>query len=52
MPVDPLARHDAQLETAVSMMLKAIAEQHSHIPKLPLRAYPPAGILRPQPHGS
>ncbi len=50
-PKDLLADHDAQLETAVSLMLKAIAEHPAGLPAPPplIPAYPPSGIVPPQP---
>jgi hypothetical protein len=46
-----LAGHDAQLEAAVDLMLKAIAGKPTGLPlpPPPLPAYPPSGIVRPQP---
>ncbi len=51
MPADLLAGHDVQLETAVAMMLKAIADKPPGLPPPPplLPAYPPSGIVPPQP---
>jgi tricorn protease len=51
MPADLLAGHDAQLEAAVDMMLKAIAGKPAGLPQPPpwLPAYPPSGIVPPQP---
>jgi tricorn protease len=51
MPADLLAGHDAQLETAVDLMLKAIAGKPSGLPAPPplIPAYPPSGIVPPQP---
>ena len=51
MPADLLAGHDRQLETAVDLMLKAIAGKPAGLPPPPplLPAYPPNGIVQPQP---
>jgi len=51
MPADLLAGHDAQLEAAVDLMLKAIAGKPAGLPRPPpwLPAYPPSGIVPPQP---
>jgi len=51
MPADLLAGHDRQLETAVDLMLQAIAGKPAGLPPPPplLPAYPPAGIVPPQP---
>ncbi len=51
MPADLLAGHDAQLETAVAMMLKAIAGKPAGLPQPPplTPAYPPSGVVAPQP---
>jgi tricorn protease len=51
LPADLLAGHDAQLEAAVDMMLKAIAGKPAGLPAPPpwLPAYPPNGIVPPQP---
>jgi tricorn protease len=51
MPVDLLAGHDVQLETAVNLMLKAIAGKPAGLPAPPpwLPAYPPSGIVPPHP---
>ena len=51
MPADLLAGHDAQLETAVAMMMKAIAGKPAGLPAPPplLPAYPQSGIVAPQP---
>ena len=51
LPADLLAGHDAQLETAVDLMLKAIAGKPAGLPPPPplLPAYPPAGNVPPQP---
>jgi len=50
-PADLLAGHDAQLEAAVDLMLKAIAGKPAGLPPPPpwLPAYPPNGIVPPQP---
>jgi tricorn protease len=50
MPADLLAGHDAQLEAAVDLMLKAIAGKPAGLPPPPppLPPYPPAGIVQPQ----
>jgi tricorn protease len=50
-PADLLAGHDAQLETAVDLMLKAIAGKPAGLPAPPplLPAYPQSGIVAPQP---
>jgi tricorn protease len=51
MPADLLSGHDAQLETAVDLMLKAIAGKPAGLPPPPpwLPAYPANGIVPPQP---
>ena len=51
LPADLLAGHDAQLEAAVDLMLKAIAGKPAGLPAPPppLPAYPPSGIVPPQP---
>ena len=51
LPADLLAGHDAQLEAAVDLMLKAIAGKPAGPPPPPppLPAYPPSGIVQPQP---
>jgi tricorn protease len=51
LPADLLAGHDAQLEAAVDLMLKAIAGKPAGLPPPPpwLPAYPPSGIVPPQP---
>ena len=51
MPADLLAGHDKQLETAVDVMLKAIADKPPGLPPPPalLPAYPRGGIVPPQP---
>jgi tricorn protease len=50
-PADLLAGHDAQLETAVDLMLKAIANRPAGLPPPPplVPAYPESGIVQPQP---
>jgi tricorn protease len=50
-PADLLAGHDAQLETAVRLMLKAIEGQPAGHPAPPawLPPYPPGGVVAPQP---
>ncbi len=51
LPADLLAGHDAQLETAVDLLLKAIAGKPAGLPPPPplLPAYPADGIVPPQP---
>ncbi len=51
LPADLLAGHDAQLEAAVDLMLKAIAGKPAGLPPPPppLPPYPPAGNVQPQP---
>jgi tricorn protease len=51
LPADLLAGHDAQLETAIDLMLKAIIGKPSGLPAPPplLPAYPPSGIVQPRP---
>ena len=51
LPSESLAGHDRQLETAVDLMLKAIAGKPEGLPPPPpwLPAYPPSGIVPPQP---
>ncbi len=51
LPADVLAGHDVQLETAVDLMLKAIAGKPTGLPPPPpaLPAYPPKGVVPPQP---
>jgi tricorn protease len=51
LPADLLAGHDAQLETAVDLLLKEIAGKPRGLPPPPpaLPAYPPSGIVPPQP---
>jgi tricorn protease len=50
-PTDLLAGHDAQLETAVDLLLKAIAGKPAALPPPPpwIPAYPTNGIVPPQP---
>jgi tricorn protease len=50
-PADLLAGRDAQLETAVGLMLKALQEHPAGLPKAPalVPAYPPAGVVAPKP---
>jgi tricorn protease len=50
-PADLLAGHDVQLETAVDLMMKAIAGKPAGLPPEPplLPAYPPSGIVAPRP---
>ena len=50
-PADLLAGHDAQLETAVDLMMKAIAGRPAGLPPPPplLPPYPQNGIVPPQP---
>jgi tricorn protease len=54
MPAELLAGHDAQIETAVSILMKKIAGQPSGLPAPPplLPAYPPSGIVQSQPEGA
>ncbi len=49
-PADLMAGHDAQLETAVSMMLKALEGRPASLPAPPplVPAYPESGIVKPQ----
>jgi tricorn protease len=49
-PADLLAGHDAQLETAVAMMVKALQGRPASLPAPPplLPAYPESGIVKPQ----
>jgi tricorn protease len=51
MPADLLAGHDAQLETAVALMTKAIAGRPAGLPAPPplLPPYPPSGVVAPEP---
>jgi tricorn protease len=51
LPADLLAGHDAQLETAIDLMLKAIAGKPAGLPAPPplLPPYPPSGIVPPRP---
>ncbi|MGH7024227.1 MAG: S41 family peptidase [Caulobacteraceae bacterium] len=50
-PADLLAGHDVQLEIAVSVLMKQIAGKPASPPTPPplLPAYPPSGIVPPQP---
>jgi tricorn protease len=50
-PADLLAGHDKQLETAVSLMVKAIGDQKAGLPAPPalIPPYPQSGIVPPQP---
>ena len=50
-PADLLAGHDVQLETAVDLLLKAIAGKPAALPPPPpwIPAYPANGIVPPQP---
>jgi len=50
-PADLLAGHDTQLETAVDLMMKAIAGKPAGLPPPPplLPPYPPSGMVQPQP---
>lgn len=49
-PADLLAGHDAQLETAISMMVKALAGKPTSLPAPPplLPPYPQSGMVQPQ----
>jgi tricorn protease len=49
-PADLLAGHDAQLETAVAMMVKALQGRPASLPAPPplLPAYPESGVVQPQ----
>jgi tricorn protease len=51
MPAELLAGRDVQLETAVNLMLKAIAGKPATLPPPPalLPPYPPSGNVEPQP---
>ena len=51
MPADLLAGHDTQLETAVDVLMKQIAGKAAGLPPPPplIPAYPPSGIVAPQP---
>jgi tricorn protease len=51
MPADLLAGHDAQLETAVDILMKQIAGKPAGLPPPPplIPAYPESGIVPPQP---
>ena len=50
-PADLLAGHDVQLETAVGILMKQIAGKPAGLPAPPplVPAYPPSGIVPPQP---
>jgi tricorn protease len=50
-PADLMAGHDVQLETAVGLMLKAIAGKPAGLPPPPplLPPYPPSGMVAPKP---
>ncbi len=50
-PADLLAGHDAQLETAVDVLMKQIAGTPPGLPRPPplLPPYPPSGMVAPQP---
>jgi tricorn protease len=50
-PADLLAGRDAQLETAVGLMMKALQGRASGLPAPPplVPAYPPAGVVAPKP---
>ncbi len=50
-PSDLLAGHDAQLETAVAVLMKQIEGKSPDYPAPPplLPAYPPSGLVPPQP---
>jgi tricorn protease len=49
-PADLMAGHDAQLEAAVDLLMKAIAGRPGGLPPPPplLPAYPPSGVVQPQ----
>jgi tricorn protease len=51
LPADLLAGHDAQLETAVSLLLKELEGRPTGLPAPPplLPAYPASGIVAPKP---
>jgi tricorn protease len=51
MPADLLAGHDAQLETAVAILVKKIDANPPRLPPAPpwLPAYPASGVVKPQP---
>jgi tricorn protease len=51
MPADTLAGHDTQLETAVAVLMKEIEGKPAGLPAPPplIPAYPPEGIVKPQP---
>ena len=50
-PADLLAGHDAQLETAVDLLMKQIAGKPAGLPQAPplLPPYPESGVVAPQP---
>jgi tricorn protease len=50
-PADLLAGHDAQLETAVALLMKELANRPTGLPAPPplIPAYPRSGIVPPQP---
>jgi tricorn protease len=50
-PADLLAGHDVQLETAVDLMMKAIANKPAGLPSPPplIPPYPESGMVKPQP---
>ena len=50
-PADLLAGHDAQLETAVDLLMKQIAGKPAGLPPAPplLPPYPESGVVAPQP---
>ncbi|MEI9963702.1 MAG: S41 family peptidase [Caulobacteraceae bacterium] len=50
-PADLLTGHDAQLETAVAVLMEQIAGKPAGLPAPPplLPPYPPSGIVPPQP---
>jgi tricorn protease len=50
-PADLLAGHDAQLETAVDLLMKQIAGKPAGLPPTPplLPPYPESGVVAPQP---
>ena len=51
MPADLLAGHDAQLETAIDLLMKQIAGKPAGLPAPPplVPPYPPSGMVQPQP---
>jgi tricorn protease len=51
LPADLLAGHDTQLETAVGLLMKQIADKPAGLPPPPplIPAYPKEGIVPPQP---